>query len=346
MPIPHVRMATIALGVWAAAASSLWAAGRVRLELVGDARSTPLTFQEWAQVLGKAGVKDVRIRAGDPMVKVGIENQGTPQTPLYVVTGIVKSRDELLLPAGVFRRSDVSRLAQWLEELAAHGPSNPRPQKSAFGLTAEQFEQVQRDLARPVGFATLAQPRAEVVAKIARQLPLPLELDAESGQALGDERVEEELQGLSCGTALACLLRPVGYCLVPRAVGGKLVCAVVKARPALEIWPVGWEPPQEKPPRDVLPILFELLNINVQNVPATQAVEAIGQRLKVPVLTDHNALARHGIDPAKATVSLPQSRTTYSLALQKILFKAGLKYELRLDEAGRPFLWISTVKPM
>jgi hypothetical protein len=353
MQIRQVRIPAIALALCPVAASALFAAGRARLELVGEDRSSALAFQEWVQVLGKAGVKDVRIRAGDQSAmpgdrpaKVDIAVQGTPQSPLYVVTGIVKSRDELLLPCGVFRRSDAARLARWLDDLAAHGPPDRRPQKSAFGLTAEQFQQVHQQLARPVDFSTRAAARAEVVAKIGRQLQLPLQFDAESARALGDDTVEEELRDLSCGTALACVLRPAGYCLVPRAAGGKLVCAVVQARPALEIWPVGWEPPPDQPPRDVLPILLEFLNVNIQKVPAAQAVEAIGQRLKVPVLLDHNALARHGIDPAKAIVSLPQGRTTYSQALRRLLSQAGLKFEVRLDEAGKPFLWISTVKPV
>ena len=61
---------------------------------------------------------------------------------------------------------------------------------------------------------------------------------------------------------------------------------------------------------------------------------------------DYNAMARHGVDPAKAIVSMPAGRTTYSLALRKLLFKAGLKFEVRVDEAGKPFLWVSTVKPV
>ena len=86
--------------------------------------------------------------------------------------------------------------------------------------------------------------------------------------------------------------------MMPREVGGRLEHAVVKARPGLEIWPVGWEP--EKSRRDVLPALFEFHNVNVQGVSAAVALEAIGKRLKVPVLLDHNALARHGIEPDKA----------------------------------------------
>ena len=75
-------------------------------------------------------------------------------------------------------------------------------------------------------------------------------------------------------------------------------------------------------------------------------LEVLGKQLGVPILVDHNALARHDIDPEKAVVAHPQMRTNFSMALRKMLFKAGLKFEIRVDEAEKPFLWISTVKPV
>jgi hypothetical protein len=35
----------------------------------------------------------------------------------------------------------------------------------------------------------------------------------------------------------------------------------------------------------------------------------------------------------------------YAIVLRKSLFSAGLKYELRVDDGKRPFLWITTLKP-
>ena len=158
-------------------------------------------------------------------------------------------------------------------------------------------------------------------------------------------RVEEELAALSGGTALACVLRPAGYCLVPQVDSRRITYRVVKSRPDLaEIWPVGW--PLKKRLVHVLPGSFEFLNVDIQNYAAADAVNAIGKRLKTPVLYDHNALARHGIDPSKVLVTLPRSRTIYSIALRKLLFQAGLKFEVRCDEAGTPLLWISTIKPL
>jgi hypothetical protein len=332
------------LVVFLLAASPLLAAGRVELELVGDSRGgAALGFQQWMQALSRAGIKNFRIRTAQSGDTAKIDVQGTDQSPVYLVTGLITSQDEIVVPGGRFKRGNAAGLARWLDDLAEHGPPNRREAKSAFGLTAKQLERVHDDLARPVGFSTAGMTPGAALEKIARRLSLPVELAGDL-PARSDEKIAEELSGLSCGTALACLLRPAGFCLVPRQTGRGLVYAVAEARLGQEVWPVGWPP--EKPPIEALPSLFEFHNVNVQNVPAAKLLDTISAMLKVPVLMDHNALARHGIDPTKAMVAMPQAKTTYGLALRKLLFKAGLKFEVRVDEAGKPFLWVSTVKPV
>jgi hypothetical protein len=344
MQVCRILTASAVLIFAAGGVGPLHAAGRVELELVGESPGSALAFQQWLRTLSQAGVKNVRLRSAPSAGKVGIDVRGTEENRVYVVTGIVKSSDELWLPGGRFRSRDAARLAAWLDDLAKHGPEELQEPKAAFGLRRKQFEQIQKDLGRPVGFSTRRMSRREVVEKIGRGLARPLEMDPKSARTLEQDKVGEELSGLSCGTALAYVLRPMGWCLVPRRLDDSLVYSVIQARPELQVWPVGWEP--EKPRPEVLPALFEFHDVTIQGVSAATALEAIGQRLKVPVLVDHNALARYGIDPAKKNVSLPPSRTTYSLTLRKILFQAGLKFELRVDEAGKPFLWVSTIKPM
>lgn len=344
MQARHFLITAVVLIWFAGGPGPVQAAGQVRLELVGQRRGSALAFQQWLRVLSQAGVTNVRIRSAQAADRVGIEVLGTEESPLYVVTGVVKSSDELLLPGGRFRRRDAARLARWLDDLAKQGPEDRRPRKSAFGLTAEQFEQVHEDLSRPVGFATRGMTRIKAVAKIRSRLALPLKIDPKLAKTFEGDKIGEELSGLSCGTALACVLRPMGLCLVPRQAGGQVVYTVIEARPKLEVWPVGWQP--DKPRPKVLPALFEFHRVNIQGVSAASALEAIGHRLNVPILYDHNALARYGIDPGQAIVSHPRSRTTYSLVLRKILFRARLKSELRVDEAGKPFLWVSSLKPM
>lgn len=320
------------------------AAGHVQLELYGDARSMGTALQEWNEALGRAGIRDVRIRSGDGSQQPKLDVQGGGASPLYVVTGVIVSRDEVALPGARFRRNDLGRMSAWLTDLAANGPVNGRPAKAAFGLSLEQFALVHDDLAATLSFSTQDMGRGQAVQRIAAGLKLRLPLDPALLRQLDAEKVGTDLLGLSSGTALAYILRPAGYCLAPQAAGTSAEYAIVKARPGLEIWPIGWPP--KGTANKALPALYEFLNVNVQNVSAADALKAVAERLKAPVLIDLNALARHGLDPTKSMVSMPPGRTTYSLALRKLLFQAGLKYEVRVDEADAPFLWVSSVKPM
>jgi hypothetical protein len=328
----------------------LWAAQRavdqVRLELVGDPLTAAAAFQEWAQALGQAGIKNVRIRGAAASDKVGIEVLGSPEQPIYVVTGIIQSRDELILPGGRYRKSQIKQIANWLDELARLGPPDRRPAKVAFGLTKQQFAEILEHARQPVGFSTKGLPRLEAIQRVSRTLRLPVETPKGLAVATGDDVVAEEMSELSCGTALACLLRPAGYCLVPRSLNGRAGFAIVQSEPAMEIWPIGWEPPPDKSLKQLAPGLLEVINVHLEKVSASDVISAISQRVKVPVLLDHNALARHGIEPAKAIVNVPPGKITYAAALRRALFQAGLKYELRLDEADKPLLWITTLKPI
>lgn len=329
---------------FSAFAASAHAAGTVRLELVGDSRGSALAFQEWSQALGRAGIRNVRIRSVKEAGKPAIDTRGTAENPEYVVTGIVLSRNEIKLPGRRFRRGEIGLLAQWLKDLAENGPPSSRAKKGAFGLTAAQFDRVNKDLAAPVGFDTQGMARRRAIEKIAARLNPPLRIDSRLAGALGNDKIDEELNGLARGTVLAYLLRSSGLCFAPRTSGGKSTYELAAARPGVECWPVGAE--ADDSARDVLPALFEFHNVNVQNVSAATALKAIGKRLGAPVLIDHNALKHHGIDPEKVIVSLPRSRTTYSLVLRKLLFQARLKFEVRRDEAGKPLLWVSTIKPL
>ena len=172
------------------------------------------------------------------------------------------------------------------------------------------MEKVNADLAKAVGFSTKGMARSEAVNKIAGQLGLSLKI--EDALADGDEKIEEELSEFSSGTALACILRPIGSCMVPRVDGETLSYAVKKAQLDQEIWPIGWPAEDDQ---KVLPGLYDFHNVNVSGVTATKLLEVVGKQVKAGVLYDHNALGRHGIEPDKATVSHAQQRTTYSLAL-------------------------------
>jgi hypothetical protein len=315
----------------------------VELEIAGGTQpGAAFAFQDWNRALAAAGVQKFRIRGGQESDRPGIEIGGTKELPLYKVTAVLTQGDVLVVPGARFRRSECKSLAEWLDDLARRGPPDKREKIAAFGLTASQLEKVRADLAKTVGFSTKGMSRADAVNRIAGQLGLKLTVEGRLSES-GDDKIEEELSGLSCGTALACILRPLGFCMTPNESGETLGYTVKKAELGKEVWPIGWD---AESTLKVLPEIDKFHNVNVANKPATVVLAAISANLKVPVLYDHNALARYGIEPDKAMVTFPPSRTNYSIALRKMLFKVGLKFEVRVDEAGKPFLWVSTVKPV
>jgi hypothetical protein len=332
-----------ALLLWGGFAQSAWAAGRVELT-VSVEQDAPLTAQQtWVRELGEAGVRSVRFRAGRTGDRVGIETRGTQDSPIYVVTGTLNARSEVVLPGARFRQGDADRLARWLKDVAEQGPPETREPTAAFGLRQSEFAQLRKDLARPVDFSTQGQSRGEVIAKIRDRLGLPVQVDSALLSSLDKDKVEEQLQGISCGTALAYVLRSPGLGLMPRtsAKGPELV--IGEARRDEKVWPIGW-PPEEPGPK-VAPVLFELHTINIENVSVAKVLEEVRARVKIPILLDHNALARYGIDPAKTLVTLPRRQTSYTQVLQKALFEARLQSELRVDESGKPLVWVTSVKP-
>ena len=213
---------------------------------------------------------------------------------------------------------------------------------SAFGLPRSQYAEVLKDLAQPVDFSTKELSRGEVVQRIRQGLALPMRIDPALLSALDKDILDDELLGLSRGTALAYTLRAPGLSLIVHTSARGPEYVISEARPGDKTWPVGRESQQRQ--SKVLPALFEFHTINIEDVSVAQVLEAVAARLKVPILLDHVALARHGIDPAKTQVTLPSSRTTYGIALRKVLFKALLKYDLLVDESGKPFLWVTSIK--
>ncbi len=323
------------------------AAPTVELELITEPDFPLGGQQRWLEALSKVGVDGIRIREGKSGDEGGITNDGTEAAPRYRVFGVLTSRNQLRFPGVTFSIGDIGGMKDWFAKLKADGTEGLFAAKGAFGLTGKQLLEVHEALSPGVGFSTKGEPAADVVARIVRSIELDVKThpSAKTGLESGD-KVASELNGLSRGTALAAVLRPLGLVLVPvRPSGGTTTLWITDARTAKEIWPVGWPP--EKSPAETFPKLFDFRPVDIQDFPLSDALAAIEQALESPILYDHNSLARHGVDPAKVIVNIPKMRTYYQKIVDRLLAQAKpqLTSEIRVDEAGQPFLWITTLKP-
>jgi hypothetical protein len=326
------------------ACSAIRAEPRVDFEVATQEGLAIDGAQRWQKLLVSVGVDGVRIRGMNADDQPKIFERGTKDRPSYQVVGILTAREKLVVPGATFTSRDIAGLRKYLAALRLDGEAGVTERKGAFGLTAKQLVSVNAELARPIDFATKGAKPAAVITQIAQGLKIQLVVAQNAAGALqqGDPCLDE-VQGLTYGTGLAALLRPYGMVLRPhRPAGGEIQLVITPAQQGLEAWPIGW--PGEKKDRELLPVLYEFLTVEIDGIEMSTALAALQERIKVPFLQDHNSLARHRVEPAKITVSVPTGRSYYRKILERVLLAGKLKLEVRVDEAGTPFVWITTIK--
>ena len=142
-------------------------------------------------------------------------------------------------------------------------------------------------------------------------------------------------------TALAAIARPAGCVVVPQSAPAGAELAILVPSAGGDMWPIGW-PPDEKDESKTIPKLFEFLDVDINGAAAGTAIDALQQRLKVPILWDYNNMVRQKID-LKKPVKVPAGKSYYRKILDRVLFQTGLKAEVRVDDAGSPLIWITTL---
>lgn len=317
------------------------AAGRVELELVTE-RGVQITApQEWLQRLTRAGITNVRIRGSRPGDEPRIESVGTDDRPAYVVTGFLSPRNEIVLPGGRFTMSQSQALRDYFDRLAADGPEAITAETGRFGLTEKQFTAAHADLSQKISWDTKDQPLVDLVKQAERATKLRWTIEPSASRLLRSAKpADDEANGITIGTGMALLLRPAGLGVRPtKPRGGEVELQIVAVDAGQETWPIGWK--LSKSPHNSFPALFERINVEVDGYTLAEAIDAIAPRIKLPIRWDHATLAEKKIDPAKIDVKLPRTRTYYKRIIDNLLSQGRLGGELRVDEAGTIFYWVT-----
>ncbi|MEM8863931.1 MAG: hypothetical protein AAGF31_00105 [Planctomycetota bacterium] len=313
----------------------------VSLEIANKRGTQATAPKEWLQLLAEVGVTGVRIRSARTGEQPSLETINSGRSEIHQVVGVLTSRDRLLLPGGTFTRRDRARLRDYFATLSADGAAGVTEAKGTFGLTKKQFEAVFDALSTPLRTTTKGKRLATIIDDARTQLSMAISIDRPARAALQDaEPIADELATLSVGTALTVALQSDNLALVPiKPLGKPVQLSVVPLRDDLERWPAGY--PAKGAPRSIAPDLMQAINVEIDGFTLAEAMAAITPRVELPVLWDRAALRRHDIDPATIDVRLPKSRLSYKRIFEKLLFQARLRGQLRVDESGTPFYWIS-----
>lgn len=313
------------------------------IEISSDALESPGTQQRWMRMLQEVGADRVVSKT---------RRTGTAKVDETETNGIRRinvrgflAAGRLTLPGGKFRISDKNKIRDLLQKFRDDGKETTLAEKFNFGLTVSQLVSLSEKLAEPVEGSTKGRPISEVAADITKNTGVVFVREGRARAVLAsDEKVTQEFEGMAIGTALAAMTKPFGLVLEPAREQGQAVQVHFKsARDSKESWPVGRKPKQA--PVMVAPGLFQKMPIGIKNFPLDKVLDAFQKKAKMSFVYDQEVLAREGIDVAKTKVSINHKDGVLASMIRRLLrqSKPKMTYELRADDAGQVFLWI-TVK--
>ncbi|SFH53646.1 hypothetical protein [Planctomicrobium piriforme] len=304
----------------------------------------PLLAQKWRQEFERIG-EAVRIRQPLADEKVAISEK--PRGPFRVVkvTGAINRDGVLIFPGKTFKPGQSEQMKMWLTEIKTYGAQGSPQGQPRYGLTEPQFKTLFEQLTPPVADPLKGLSIAAAIEKI--PLPAALSLNYHSTaaalqQSAGQTKLEDEVQGLSTGTALAYVLSQQGLAFRPlRTPTGQIQLLIQPLADVPDAWPVGWPVDETRPRNEIVPGLFKTVDTGVQTAPLSIVLDAIEDRTGVRLLVDLRASLAKQLDPRQTTVSYPKKYTAWSLIVSSVVVNAHLTMTYRQDEAGTGFVWIT-----
>lgn len=318
----------------------------VEFELLSSGDGGGLHAQKWLAVLEPL---DVSVRIHRPILddKPELKERESGLTRFVTAIGTLERSGTIVFPNRSFGTEDSVKLKEWINELRTYGIRGAPTGQPLWGLNKEQFNSVYDALVKPVDFETLDLPLTQLIAKLPLPPQYPLRWNAEARDLLakrGDKtKVRQELRGLSIATVLAITLNENGFGFHPtRTPSGQLELLVEPRDPKSEQWPIGW--PIQRQVFKAAPKLYGMIPIELSDVPLSDVLEAISNLSETPVLIDYAELDAKQIQLDKIKVSFPRKVTTWTIALRQLVAPQKMTRELWQDEAGRVFVWITTIR--
>lgn len=313
------------------------------VQLVVGKEGVGLHSQRWLRVFEKMEIP-LTVRPGDIAEKLSVTEQvlGNGARRVQLV-GRLDRGGRIVFTDRSFTEAEADKLAEWLTELREFGAQGSPTGKPVWGLSNDQFDRLFRGLTTPVRSDLQGQPLAEAVAAFDLPAEFPLSFSDSAAariEAAGSAaKVHAELKGVAQGSALAAMLNQWGLGFRPqRSKSGALQLTVVTLAEANDVWPVGWPP--TKKATETAPTLFKLLPIELDDIELDAVLESVADVSKVPVLIDHHGLQQQKIDPASIKVSHPRRQASYNMMLKTVTAAARAQHEIRIDEAGKPLVWV------
>lgn len=319
---------------------------KVAVELITGDEGVGLRAQRWSQIFDGMQV-NLTIRRANFDDKLGVTDKSVGGAARQVrVIGRLEPQGRLIFADRSFTEADAAKLAAWLQELRTYGAQGTPDGQPVWGLTKAQFGAVHQVLSQRLDVEVEGTEVPFAIAAFAFPKEFPVRFTGGAAKWLqsggATVKVRQALKGVSKGTALAVLLNEQGLGFRPRRLpSGTIELGVTTLIETADGWPVGW--PLRTTRMATAPKLYAYTPVNLQEIELDAVLDAASEIIGMPVLIDYAGLDARKVDLSKVKVSHAADRTTWSLALQALAFKATARPDLWIDEAGKPFIWITPV---
>ncbi|WP_166820423.1 hypothetical protein [Thalassoroseus pseudoceratinae] len=319
----------------------------VSVELLMEAPGTSYEAQRWASQLSKLGYSP-QVRTRRSVDEPGVSERNVRGVRKVDVVAVLDRRGRVVLPSAAFTLDNLNEFRSYLDELKKYGQQGDPKGQPLWGLTKTQFGTIFGTLSLEVEQELKNLPLETALGRLNLPEDIPVQISKSARAWLrlqGQDKttVAQSVAGFSHGTALAIMLREQNLGFRPRRTpSGELELVVEPLNSDAKLWPVGWEP--KNAPIETAPILFKLLPVNLQDVGLMDLLATIEAKTNIPMRLDLDGIARQRIDLDEIRVDHPSRTTSWSLLIRRVTAKSGLVRELKIDEGGRPFIWITPMK--
>lgn len=313
--------------------------------LIQSQPSYRINAQEWGRVFQQLGysVKFREPRGGE---NPRIEDQDRDDILSTRVVAAMAADGTIRVGKQKFDTEMTQPLVLALEEIRKHGAKGPPDSSPTWGLTDDQFKDVVQLLAAPVEKPVELQSSILAIESIGLPANMKMKFtDAARETALGRKPVMAletiDLQGFTKGSAIAIVLSQYGLGFRPRYVAaGHFDIEIDRGNESSNLWPIGWKPEQSF--SEILPAYFRAIPLDVEDVNINALVGAISEKMAVPYFSSAYALKAKGLDINALKYTRKNDRISPARLLTAVGDKMDLGFDVRVDEAGKMFLWVTT----
>lgn len=306
--------------------------------------------QRWLPVFQRIQ-RRVTFRGPRPGDRIGLQNIDRNGRMSVKVTGLMNRDGTIVFPDHAAKRQTFSltepdALSLWLEKVEEFGAMGPPRDNPTWGLTTEQFKTVLKLLSEPVSQPISMKSSVEAIDSL--DLPSVFRVtytDEARKRAFapaGSQQSYERLNGYSKGSALAVTLAQfgLGFRPLPESDAG-FVLQVDAGDETDNMFPVGWNSTTS-----VLKLVPKL-SVSVQQQKLNEVdldglIQLLADTIELPHFYSSFSLSVAGVEPEEIKFSRDADRISPYNLMRTIGLSHNMGFDVRSDEAGKVFLWVTT----